>query len=236
MQMMKRLLQIGLVTLALAGSARAAEVGWNFGTGSVGTLSPTSGVPVPNLTVSDFSRANGGPNDSQANIIDSNSNSTGAYAGASGDNNAQAIAIAAPLDITNSTYFSFTLTPTGGNIVTLTGFTFGSRSSTGGPTLVSIRSSLDNYATNIASANVLADMNWALLTPLTLSTSSGLDSPITFRIYGTDGGNGNAVNWRLDDFQVTVNVAAVPEPSTWGMLFFGAASLVAARRFSSLRR
>ena len=233
---MKHFLQITFTSLALAISVDAAEIGWNFGSGSVGTLSPTSGVPVTNLTVSDFSRANGGPNDTQANIIDSGSNSGGAYAGASGDNNAQAIAIAAPLDITNSTYFSFTLTPTGGNTVTVTGFTFGSRSSTGGPTLISVRSSLDNYATNIASANVIADANWALLTPITLATTSALDTPITFRIYGTDGGNGNAVNWRLDDFRVTVNVGVVPEPSTWAMLFFGAGALVAARRFSSARR
>ncbi|HLW35815.1 MAG TPA: hypothetical protein VKS98_09165, partial [Chthoniobacterales bacterium] len=138
--MMKYLIQVTLGTLVLCASVSAAEIGWNFGSRSVGTLSPTSGVPVTNLTVSDFSRANGGPNDTQANIIDSGSNSGGAYAGASGDNNAQAIAIAGPLDITNSTYFSFTLTPTGGNIVTVTGFTFGSRSSTGGPTLISIRS------------------------------------------------------------------------------------------------
>jgi len=233
---MKHLLKITLATLVLAGSVRAAEVGWNFGSGSVGTLSPTSGVPITNLTVSDFSRANGGPNDTQANIIDSGSNSTGAYAGASGDNNAQAIAIAAPLDITNSTYFSFTLTPTGGNTVTVTGFTFGSRSSTGGPTLISIRSSLDNYATNVASANVIADANWALLTPITLATTSGLDTPITFRVYGTDGGNGNAVNWRLDDFRVAVNVAPVPEASTWAMLFLGAGVLVAIRKFSAARR
>ena len=230
---MKSFVYITVVTLSLAAFARAAEIDWNFGSGSVGTLSPTSGVPIANLTVSDFSRANGGPNDTQANIIDSGSNSGGAYAGASGDNNAQAIAIAAPLDITNSTYFSFTLTPTNGNIVTVTGFTFGSRSSTGGPTLISIRSSLDNYATNIASTNVIADSNWALLSPITLATSSGVNTPITFRIYGTDGGNGNAVNWRLDDFGVTVNVGPVPEPSTWAMLFFGAGALIAVRRLTT---
>ncbi len=232
---MKHLIQITLATLIVSGSVSATEIGWNFGSGSVGTLSPTSGVPVTNLTVSDFSRANGGPNDTQANIIDSGSNSAGAYAGASGDNNAQAIAIAASLDITNSTYFSFTLTPTAGNIVTVSGFTFGSRSSTGGPTLISIRSSLDNFATNIASATVIADANWALLAPATLTTSSGPDTPITFRIYGTDGGNGNAVNWRLDDFRVTVNVQPVPEPATWAMLFLGAGVVVAIRRFSSVR-
>lgn len=225
---MKNFIVGAVVCLAFTAPLRADEIGWNFGSGSVGTLSPTSGVPVANLSVSDFSRTNGGPGDA-SNIIDSGSNSGGAYAGASGDNNAQAIAEPGALNLATSTWFEFTLTPSGGNQVTVTGFTFGSRSSSGGPLQLSIRSSLDNYATEIASANVLADLTWALLTPTTTPTSSGTNTPITVRIYASGGDNGNAVNWRLDDFRVSYTLGVVPEPPAWAMLGLGTALLLGAQ-------
>lgn len=233
---MKTFLSLTVLILALAVPVRAADILWNFGSTSAGTLSPTSGTPIANLTVSDISRANGGPNDTQANIIDSGSNSGGAYAGASGDNNAQAIAPSGSLDITTSAWFEFTLTPSGGNQVTVTAIDFGSRSSSGGPLLISIRSSLDGYASNVASANVLNDLTWAYLTPIMSPVSSGTDTPITFRIYASDGSNGNAVNWRIDDFKVTTSVGVVPEPSILQMLGMGAGLLVGAQRLIRRKR
>lgn len=109
---------------------------------------------------------------------------------------------------TGSSYFEFTLTPSAGYQFTLTGITYGARSTTTGPSAFSWRSSADGFASDIASGTTLQNSTWATVNPAVTSLNS--HDPVTLRLYGY-GYNGastvSAVNWRIDDLKLTLTVA-----------------------------
>ena len=164
------------------------------------TAAPTSST-IANTTISAISRGN---NNGTTTLLTNTSASFG-YPGSTGNNNAGAAAFIGPLDIDASTYFTFTATPSPGTSFTLNGISFGSRSTGTGPQAYSLRSSLDNYASNIAGGVLLANSTWTLISANGFTVSSGNGQPITFRIYGS-GGSGNpgtnTANWRIDDLQL----------------------------------
>ncbi|MEO6875811.1 MAG: PEP-CTERM sorting domain-containing protein [Opitutaceae bacterium] len=134
-----------------------------------------------------------------------------------------------------ATYFEFTLTPASGMKLQATAFELGSRSETGvGPTTLTLVASSDGFATAfnltiLGTTTLTANSNWALYNVPMSPTTWGFDTPVTFRIYGTDGTGGLLTpNWRIDD--VTLSLVAVPEPSTYatllgGLLLLGARAL-----------
>ena len=208
---------IAAIVLASSAFAAQAQINWNF-TDLNGT--PDGGIP-PNVTVSDLTAGNSGI------AFNTTSASTG-YTGATGGGNAAVSAVAGTLNINTSTYYQFTLTPASGYQINATDFTFGARSTASGPTLFSLRSSLDGYTTDLASQAAINDSTWRLVT-MAFTASGAVDEAITFRLYGS-GGSSTASNWRIDDLNFTAS-AAVPEPSTYAMMGLGAALLVGFQRF-----
>lgn len=207
---MKRILTSLTILTLLPFLTFASNVTWNFA-----TASPSSAA-VPNLTVSDLSQGN---NLGTTTLITTISASSG-YAGVSGGGNAGAAARTGSLNTAaaGSAYFEFTLTPIGSNTVNITGINFGSRSTGTGPAAFTIRTSLDNYASDYA----LGALSPASSSPpWTLETTSpaivsGVSTAITLRIYGYDGTGSasvNTANWRIDDLSLTLTVeAAVVAP------------------------
>lgn len=175
---------------------------WNFNTAAPSTN--TAG----DLTVSDIAQGN---NNGTTTLITGTSPSSG-YAGATGGNNAGAAVFTGALNTATSTYLSFTLTPLAGRTVTLTSFEMGARSTSTGPQAFTLRSSLDNYATDVATfpVTVLNNSVWALSSRPGLSVVSGTNAPVTFRIYaynGTGSPSLGTANWRIDDLKLNVTMS-----------------------------
>jgi hypothetical protein len=187
------------ITAAACTSATSGIITWNFA-----TAAPSSNTST-GITVSNVSQVN---NNGLSTLISSTSPST--YSGASGTFNAGAAAFTGALT-TGSTYFEFTLTPQFGFNAVLTALSFGSRSTNTGPQAYTLRSSADGYVSNVASGTFSNNSVWVLHTP-TIVTTSSVNAPITFRLYGSNG-TGNAglgsVNWRIDDLKLTVSAVPV---------------------------
>lgn len=165
------------------------------------TASPTSGV-LPNSTVSAVIQGN---NNGTTTLISATSPS-GSYAGASGGNNA---AVAIKTGSINpapggTTYFETTITPSTGYKIVLTGVNTGHTSTMNGPTVLSLRSSIDGYMSDLSTASVTFGVPWTLVTFSGISLTAGVDMPVTLRIYGSVGlGSTNTANWRIDDLKIT---------------------------------
>ena len=178
-------------------AANGGIVTWDFA-----TASPTSNTTTSTI-VSDLSRGN---NNGTTTLITSISPS-GTYVGFSAGNNAGAAALIGALNIATSAYFEFTLTPSSGYSVTLAGLTFGSRSTGTGPQAYSLRSSLDGYASDIASGTFINNSTWTLFTP-TVASTTNVNPTITYRLYGYNGAGNPAsgsANWRIDDLKLNVS-------------------------------
>jgi len=192
-------------TVSTSGGA-SSDVYWDFQ-----TASPTSGVPA-GMTVGNLAQGN---NNGTTTLLTTTSASTG-YTGASGSNNAGAAARIGALNTASggSAYFEFTVTPASADIFTLTGISFGARSTTTGPQAYALRSSADNYASDIATGTISNTSAWAL------RSNTGLvqtySSATTFRLYGYNGtGSASAgtANWRIDDLKITVSTGSSSTPS-----------------------
>lgn len=184
--------------------ANAGNATWGFGT--------ANSTAVANVTISALSQNN---NFGTNAILSGTSNSGGSYTGASGGNNAQATTINGGLNTNTSTYFQFTVTPSAAYSFTLNNLSMGMRSTGTGPTGYVLRSSLDNYASNIFVGSITNNSTWTLKThALSTGNVSAIGQPVTYRIYGY-GGTGatiNNANWRIDDLVLSfVNSQSVCE-------------------------
>ena len=227
-------------TLALLGiltvTARAqTTVDWDFsGGGGSGAPIPTLPPHVTGGTLAGFNEFQGPPAN---NPGFNSSNSSSGYPGASGNHNASIGIVTGPLDPATSTYFEFTLAPTVGYQLTAVSFDLGTFSTALGPQTLTLLASTDNFATfsSLWTAPVANDSRWHLGS----STGTWLgnftaapNTPITFRLYGSDGiGGDNNSNWRIDDVSLGLIATAspVPEPSTYLALLVGI-SLLGARK------
>lgn len=117
-------------------------------------------------------------------------------------------------DPTNgSTYFEFSVTPpTNSTNPAVTGLSFASRSTGSGPAAFAIRSSADDFASDLASGALATDLNWSvqnLGSPIWLSNGAST----TFRIYGYNGtGSSNSIVWRIDDLTLRLGEMAPTTP------------------------
>jgi hypothetical protein len=122
-----------------------------------------------------------------------------------------------------ATYFEFTLAPSAGLALQASAFELGSWSKPGnGPTTLTLVASTDNFTSNFTQlgSTTVSTGSWALASISFTTTTWATDTPVTFRIYGTDGTGGiGAATWRIDD--VTFSLVAVPEPSTYASLLVG---------------
>lgn len=193
-----------IVAMMVTAVAGAQTIAWNF---SDGTANPSTTSVVASsaiTTANNLGTISGG-------FVVSASVSSG-YTGASGTFNAGIAAKTGALNTAagGSTYYEFTLTPPSGNIATLTAISFGVRSTSTGSQAYTLRSNLDNYATDIATGTVANNSSWSLKSHTNLSVASGTGTPVTFRIYFYNG-SGNAsngtINTRIDDLNLSVSAA-----------------------------
>jgi len=198
---------------------------------------PTSNA-VSNLTVSPLSQGNttttGGTTTSVSSDYTFLLNS--ATTTASGGFNLTFSAKSGTLDTGSSSYMAVTLTPAAGYSGTVSAVGFGSRSTPSGPTTLSLRSSADGYAADVASFSPSTTSNWAYFTnsfvnPVQFSSSS----PLTLRLYGSGGSSATSGNWRLDDLQLDVIVVPEPAAVVLGMLAVAGAT-IRVRRSGRWRR
>lgn len=196
---------LAFFTTALCNQSFAqSNLGWNFGVGSA-SLAPSSGTPATNLTVSNFVIGNAfGSITANTNVAPLSSG----YTGASGNYYYGHAARTGAFFAGSSAYYQVTLTPAGGNSVVINSISFGSRSAATGPSTYAIRSSANNYGSNIATGSVSA--SWALKTNNGLNLSSSNNAAIVIRIYGYGGSGtftGGSINWEIDD--VIINYSLV---------------------------
>lgn len=200
-----------------------SDVKWNFGVGS-GSLAASSGTPISNLTVSSFSLGN-----SFGTVVtpNGNTNPSSGYTGASaGYNYGNAARIGGTINTATggSAYFEFTVTPATGYSVEISKIEFGTRITNGGPGNYSVRTSLDNYATSIASGT--NSTTWALKSHTGLNITSGTGTAITIRIYAYNlkSASSGTINWQIDDALATVKATFTPNYRTKAAGSFSSAS------------
>lgn len=205
-----------VVLFSFASLTQAQTIYYNFGVAD-GITEVTSNT-IPLISASQVSGGN-------ATRGTSSVNASSGYTGASGDYNYFLnTTTGGALDISTSSYFTFTLTPSTGYQVRLDTISFGARVSNvaSSPSGFSIHTNLDGFATSIASGSFTKGTAWLLYTPALSSAISNLDSPLTVRVY-VFGSNGetNAGGMRFDDLTIGAT-ALVPEPSTLGILLLAA--------------
>lgn len=203
---------ISAVAAVSGAPAIAQTVSWNFGTATP-SLVPSSGVPIENLTFGSVGSFTG-----QTLTVNTTSSSVG-YIGASGAQSGSFAAVSGSFNASTSSAFTVTLTPAAGYEVTLVNVSWGTRSTTSGPTQLALRTSADAFAGDVFTTSVATNNAWTLVDtgPLTQITGSAAN-PLTLRIYGYGGSSTSAGNWRFDDLSVNVAMSAVPEPSTYAAL------------------
>lgn len=135
--------------------------------------------------------------------------------------------------LTGNNYFEFSITPTGGNLMTITSVFFQvQRSNTGASNLV-LRSSADSYATDLGSLINFA--NATVTTPLTVNLSGNssfenLSAPLTFRIIGYTGASGGSTGFEGTGNDIQVFGSVVPEPGSVVLFGMGVALIATLRR------
>lgn len=196
------------VTQSLIVSASTQQLTYTFGTGSSPTALPTIGLPISHASLSAVSQGNNA-NTSQT-VINLTTTSASNYSGASAEYNAGITEHNRNFQKDSSGYFELTLTPDNGYSISLRGISFGTRSTSTGPTQLDIRTSLDAYSTALVTLPVNANANWAFVNPV--FTAFTFTAPLTVRIYGyaplgtANITGGSANNWRLDDIKVLLSV------------------------------
>ena len=200
-----RILLPVLFLCAMGIKSRAQTIAWNF---TAGTAAPSTTSPAIAATT-DLVQGN---NNGTTTFITATSASSG-YTGSSGTNNAGLAARTGALNtaVSGSAYVEFTLTPVTGQSVTLNAISFGTRSTSTGAQAYTLRSSLNAYASDIATGTIANNSIWVLKSNTGLSIASGISTAITFRIYGYNGtgsASANTANWRLDDIILTVSGAS----------------------------
>jgi len=172
------------------------------------------------LTGSNFqvSEVSPGNNFGNTQFLNSFSNSSGAYPGASGEQNAAFAARTGPLEkgSNGSAYLSFSLIAAPGYKLSLTTIQLAIRSTTTGPQNCSLYSNADAFNAPILSQSILPSGVWQYVQlPLTgLQPKSSLE----FRLYGYNGvgiAAINIANWRLDDLRIDGTVMPESLPVQW---------------------
>ena len=188
-------------------SVTSAQITWNFNS------STASSGTVSNLTVGAITQVN---NNGSTTLINNGTPASSGYSGASGGNNGNFSAKTGSVNTGTSTYAQIVLTPASNYSVRLTGLTWGNYSvSTSGPSTVAIYTSADNYAAPVATASVLQNSSWALLSPVFNAVAANKGTALTVRIYAY-GGTGSSpsagtANWRIDDLKLSVKALPVTE-------------------------
>lgn len=192
---------------------------WNFGT-STGVATPSGSLSELSVGAISIGNTNG-----TVTMLSTTSASSG-YTGSSGQFNAGNAARVGALVVgaSGSAYFEFTVTPASGYKFSLNSISFGTRSTSTAPQAYTLRSSVDSYATDIATGSITANSSWQLKTNAGLTFGTTDNSSVTFRLYGYNGSGSagvNTINWRIDDLIISLTANSI-----------GGAEVVAAPTFN----
>lgn len=116
---------------------------------------------------------------------------------------------AATIDLNE--YNQFSITPNNGYELDLSYINFGHQMNGATPCTWHLRSSVDNFATDIASGETTNDWNY---TDAMLTGFDNLTSAITFRFYVTSV-DAISTRWRQDNIQLYGTISALTTSSTW---------------------
>ena len=142
------------------------------------------------------------------------------------------------LAVDNNDYYSFTLTPTSGNALNFTSFTFrhyidGVES----PDAWALYSSVGGFdqANSIAVGNATTTDSWDgadnnNVIDLSGASFQGLESNVEFRLVIYNGRNNSGSLSYWDNFIVNGTVSPVPEPSTFALFGLGGLAFLTRRR------
>lgn len=207
-----------LLIILITTVIQAQTIGWNF-TGGAAASTTTANIAVTDLT--------SGNNFGTTQLINATSASSG-YTGVSGGNNAGAAARIGALNTgsSGSAYFEFTLTPSSGYNFTISAISFGTRRTGTGPQAYTIRSSADNYTSDIVQGNIVENSTWVLKSHSGLTFTSNVAT--TFRVYGYNGAGSagmNTANWRIDDISLSVTATQPTNIATLASLSLSAGIL-----------
>ncbi|EIP96675.1 PEP-CTERM putative exosortase interaction domain-containing protein [Opitutaceae bacterium TAV1] len=234
------LLALGIILSPVAWAASGQLVLWDDNASRTAkddtyTVSSTIGISNPVANVNGYS--SGGNWFSRLRV----SASSGAANNVAIGTGVASTSEAAAVDLGN--YFTFSIKPTDGNTLTLTEVAAKVQGDVGAglealTVTAFLRSSVDNYASTIATFTVTTPKNegtgtatqFGTLTTGTLGVAfSGLTEEVTFRLYAYV--QSDAPNWthivRFDNIRITGSTAtAIPEPATTALLA-GAAVMLA---------
>ena len=121
--------------------------------------------------------------------------------------------------VAQNTFFQFTVTPTAGYALTLTNLSFqAGRGGSGTPRGYVVRSSVDNFANNLGTADVTTARPTFSTYNVGLSFT-GITSATTFRIYTYAPTSTQSVEYDNITLSGTSSLvgAAAPEPSSFGL-------------------
>jgi len=104
-----------------------------------------------------------------------------------------------------SDYVTFTLAPAASHTLTLQSLKFDLQRSGSGPDSWAVRSSLDNYATDVTTGALATASSFVSFTVPLGAAFANLTTPVTFRIYGYHAGGG-AGTLRQDNVSVAGTV------------------------------
>ena len=119
-----------------------------------------------------------------------------------------------------SDYYSFSITPIDGTLLTLSSLTLDERRSSTGIRDWSVRSSLDNFAADLSHFTVPDDANTRIDQATQLGSSfQSILAGLEFRIYGYNAESG-AGTWRIDNVKLSgsYSFSAVPEPQEYALV------------------
>jgi hypothetical protein len=204
-----------VILLTFVGRMSAATILWSFSNADGGYDVAGSGTPV-NFTPGIFDVGN--TNGTIASLFNTSSASI-TYTPRSGTYNIGNAVLSGTFDATSTTYYTVTLTPAPGFAIRVSDFDFGVRSVTNGASSYALRSSIDDYQTDIlpsvGSITPTTASAWAYKNNTFSSVTATSSTPVTLRLYmfGAIGNNAGTVNTRIDDVSIVATAVAIPEPS-----------------------
>jgi len=231
--MKKTLTIIGLAVATLAGAQAQTLISFSEN-GTGGDLSGAYPIDFINDTITgiDLTAASNLSNATLSLGAGAQAGVAGGSLGFANSGNATTLATA----ITANLYHSFTLTPSSGFELNISGVTYNADASSTTSTFnFNLLSSVTGFTSSdsLGSFSVINGGNASGTINLSGNSAlQGVDSTIEFRIYVSRSAGSGTASYYADDgvnsglFSINGSVAAVPEPSTWALIGLGSAFML----------
>lgn len=202
-------------TVAVGGSVAVPNIPglvyWNFD-----TATPTSGTGGDYATWT-FPAVTQNNNNGTTVLLTTTSPSSG-YTNpfnvlASGTTNAGASARTGAFNAASNAFFEVQIVVPTSTTTSITNISFGSRSTGTGPAAYSVRSSVDNFAADVATNALATNSTWGMyVAPVAIALSNGTNVVRIYGYNGTGSPSANTANWRIDDLTLALSAGTGPTP------------------------